>query len=51
MNPSLSLPLSVPSLYLAYRLHRKSYLGTVFNQQAALLLALAGKTTFFSCKL
>ena len=39
----LCTPLSWPSLYLAYRLYRKSYLGTVFNQQAALVLAVCGE--------
>ena len=41
----LSAPLSLPSLYLAYRLHKKDYLGTVFNQQTALLLLLSGLIT------
>ena len=41
----LCTPLSLPSLYLAYRLYRKSYLGTVFNQQAALVLAVSGKSS------
>ena len=41
----LCTPLSLPSLYLAYRLYRKSYLGTVFNQQAALVLAVSGESS------
>ena len=41
----LSAPLSLPSLYLAYLLHKKDYLGTVFNQQTALLLLLSGLIT------
>ena len=39
----LTAPLSVPSLYLAYRLGKKGYLGTVFNQQAALVLIVGGE--------
>ena len=47
----LSAPLSLPSLYLAYRLHKKDYLGTVFNQQTALLLLLSGLITPVSMSL
>ena len=36
------LPLSLPSFYLAYRLYRKQFLGTVFNQQVALMLVYSG---------
>ena len=39
----LTVPLSLPSLYLAYRLLKKGYLGTVFNQQAALVLIVGGE--------
>ena len=39
----LSAPLSLPSLYLAYRLHKKDYLGTVFNKQMAMVLVFAGE--------
>ena len=39
----LSAPLSLPSLYLAYRLHKKDYLGTVFNRQVAMVLVFAGE--------
>ena len=35
-------PLSVPSFYLAYRLYRKQFLGTGFNQQIALMLVYSG---------
>ena len=41
----VSAPLSLPSLYLAYRLRRAGYLATVFNQQAALLLTASGQLT------
>ena len=47
----VSAPLSIPSLYLAYRLHKKDYLGTVFNQQTALLLLLSGLITPLSMSL
>ena len=47
----VSAPLSLPSLYLAYRLHKKDYLGTVFNQQTALLLLLSGLITPLSMSL
>ena len=39
----LSAPLSLPSLYLAYLLHKKEYLGTVFNRQVAMVLVFAGE--------
>ena len=39
----LSAPLSLPSLYLAYRLHKRGYLGTVFNRQMAMVLVFAGE--------
>ena len=38
----VSALLSLPSLYLAYRLHKKDYLGTVFNRQIAVVLVVAG---------
>ena len=38
----VSALLSLPSLYLAYRLHKKDYLGTVFNRQMAVVLVVAG---------
>ena len=38
----VSALLSIPSLYLAYRLHKKDYLGTVFNRQTAVVLVVAG---------
>ena len=41
----MSLPLAIPSLYLAHRLRRAGYLGTVFNQQAALVLTASGEVT------
>ena len=47
----LSALLSLPSLYLAYLLHKKDYLGTVFNQQTALLLLLSGLITPISMSL
>ena len=37
------LPLSTPSLYMAYRLVKKRFLWSVFNQQAALILTVSGK--------
>ena len=37
------LPLSLPSLYLAYLLVKKRFLWSVFNQQAALILTLSGR--------
>ena len=37
------LPLSIPSLYMAYRLVKKRFLWSVFNQQAALILTVSGK--------
>ena len=39
----VSALLSIPSLYLAYRLHKKDYLGTVFNRQVAMVLLFAGE--------
>ena len=38
----MCLPLSLPSLYLSYQLRRRDYLGTVFNQQIALMLLISG---------
>ena len=39
----LFLPLSIPSLYLAYRLYSRHFLGTVFNQQIALMMLYSGE--------
>ena len=39
----LCFPLSIPSFYLAYRLHRRNFLGTVFNQQIALMMVYSGE--------
>ena len=47
----VSAPFSLPALCLAHRLHRKGYLGTVFNQQTALLLLLSGLITPLSLAL
>ena len=45
----LCLPLSIPSLYIAYRLVRRGFLGTVFNQQIALMMVYSGKTNTCCC--
>ena len=39
------LPLSLPSLYLAYRLVSKRFLGSVFNQHIAVMLIISGNLT------
>ena len=39
----VSALLSIPSLYLAYRLHKKDYLATVFNRQMAVVLVYSGQ--------
>ena len=39
----VSAPLSLPSLNLAYRLHKKDYLATVFNRQMAVVLVYSGQ--------
>ena len=36
------LPLSTPSFYLSYKLWRKDFLGTLLNQQMALMLLISG---------
>ena len=36
-------PLSFPSLYLAYKLARKRFLASVFNQHIALMMVFAGE--------
>ena len=36
------LPLSLPSLYLAYRLVSKRFLGSVFNEHIAVMLFISG---------
>ena len=45
-----SLPLSIPSFYLAYRLARKDFLGTVFNQVIALMFLLSGTSDYSNGK-
>ena len=37
------LPLSFPSLYLAYKIIKKNFLSSLFNQQIALMLVFSGK--------
>ena len=39
--------LSLPCLYLAYRLIKKRFLGSIFNQQAAAILILSGILQIF----
>ena len=39
----VSALLSIPSLYLAYRLHKRDYLDTVFNRQMAVVLVYSGE--------
>ena len=41
----ICLPLSLPSLYLAYRLVSKRFLGSVFNQHIAVMLIISGNLT------
>ena len=44
----LCLPLCLPSFYLAFRLYRRQFLGTVFNQHIALMLVYSGGM-FYIC--
>ena len=38
----LCLPFSIPSFYLAYKLGEKRFMGTIFNQQIALMCVISG---------
>ena len=38
----LCIPFSFPSLYLAYRLARRGFLGSIFNQHVALMMLFTG---------
>ena len=44
------LPLSAPSLYLSYKIWRKDYLGTLLNQQMALMLLISGNYGNMLCR-
>ena len=39
----LTLPCSIPSFYLAYRLYKTDFLGQIFNKQFAITLIISGK--------
>ena len=39
----LTLPCSIPSFYLAYKLYKKNFLGQIFNKQFAITLIISGK--------
>ena len=39
----LTLPSSIPSFYLAYRLYKTNFLGQLFNKQFAIILIISGK--------
>ena len=38
----LFIPLSFPSIYLAHKLYRKKFLGSIFNEQIALMMIFTG---------
>ena len=44
-----TLPFSIPSFYLAYRLYKKNFLDQIFNKQLAIMLIISGKTSWCFC--
>ena len=38
----LFIPFSFPSIYLAHKLYRKKFLGSIFNEQIALMMIFTG---------